>query len=95
MNFTIADNVLKETTKCNKNFSCLSCDKKCLCTVTHVVGNYGILFIDSNTPTFCPYKMPFGDSYFCACPTRCEITKQTDKMERQARRNEDSIKTLY
>lgn len=95
MNFTIAENVLKETTKCNKNFSCLSCDKKCLCKVTHIVGNYDILFIETESTTICPYKIAYGDSHFCACPTRSELTKQMDKMERQTRRNRDVSNTLY
>ncbi|MBN2467879.1 MAG: hypothetical protein JXD19_06970 [Deltaproteobacteria bacterium] len=65
----IPEDALSKTTKCVKDFSCLSCETRKVCSVTSVVGNK-LLFIDPVDMRVCPYKTDFGLSYICSCPVR-------------------------
>lgn len=68
----INEEILKNTTKCNKNFSCLSGNRNELCMVEYNVKDK-IHFIKCTNTKFCSYKISFGYSYVCTCPTRKEI----------------------
>jgi len=67
----ISEDLLKKTTRCKKDFSCLSGERK-LCRVELCVDDK-IHFIKcvSNEP--CGYKIPFGYSFVCICPVRKEL----------------------
>ncbi len=72
MEFKVRADILNETIKCKKDFSCLSGKKDCLCEVEDSFDNK-ILFIKPMNHNMCDYKMSFGYSYICNCPTRKEI----------------------
>ena len=69
---TIDDAVVKKTTKCHCDFSCLSTHQGCLCKVLSSIGNE-MVQIKSNFSNCCNYHILFGDAHFCLCPTRSEL----------------------
>ena len=64
--------VLKKTTRCKYDFSCLSGDHSCMCEVIELKGISSIK-IRPNPYTPCSYDLPFHQSHYCVCPTRREI----------------------
>lgn len=70
----ISQEIIDRTTRCDRDYSCLSESTRDLCEVTHANGE-NVLFIERN-PRPCPYKIPFGSSYICTCPTRHELYKK-------------------
>ena len=65
--------ILTETTECKNDFECLK-NKDYLnqnCPVKEYV-NRVVLFTDCKK-IYCPYKMYFGYSTVCTCPTRKAI----------------------
>ena len=73
MEIKIPQHILEETTRCTRKFSCLSDTTRDFCKIVHANG-LNVLFINQN-PRACSYKIPFGSSYICTCPTRFEIYK--------------------
>jgi hypothetical protein len=73
--FIISEEILEQTKHCNKDFSCLSGNKECLCEIKECVGCI-VLFIKHQVNNGCNYKKYFGYSPLCTCPTRKEIYKQ-------------------
>ena len=80
MKIEISDEVIKRTTKCHSNFSCLN-DKenpKCsdrlpMCPVEIKIGS-DMVFVYFNYDISCVYNTPFGDNQrICHCPVRYEI----------------------
>ena len=67
----INDDTLQNTTKCGKGFACLSSGDGCLAEVESAVGGT-LLFVEC-TDGSCRYRIHFGHSYVCTCPTRVEI----------------------
>jgi uncharacterized beta-barrel protein YwiB (DUF1934 family) len=65
--------IIKETIRCGCNFHCLK-HKKDNCLLMKVDGcvSNAVLFVKC-TNTTCSYKMNFGSSIICNCPTRREI----------------------
>ncbi|VVB97249.1 Uncharacterised protein [uncultured archaeon] len=72
MNIQINKGTLEKTTKCNKDFSCLSGKMNELCKVELNVEDK-IHFVNCVTTEPCNYKMPFGYSFVCQCPVRKEL----------------------
>jgi hypothetical protein len=72
MEFKVSADIIKETTECKYNFSCLSGEKGCLCEVEKNFFDK-ILFVKPIENAFCDYKISFGYSYTCSCPVRMEI----------------------
>ena len=70
--FRIDEEIIQSTTNCEFNFSCLSVDKPCICEVVCSIG-CGLLEINPKICNDCKYRMSFGYTYFCHCPTRVEI----------------------
>lgn len=68
----INEETLKRTVKCQFNFACLKDNSFPKCVVAYSVKNNGV-FIKEVIEEICPYKMPFGHSYICNCPTRYEV----------------------
>ncbi len=71
MNLIVDDNIIKKTTKCRKNFCCLS-GKKPFCNVELCIEK-SIHFIKCASNESCGYRVPFGYSYICVCPIRKEL----------------------
>lgn len=72
-NMIIAQQILDETIHCNHNFECLKNeDHFCLKAKVIRTVNGKIYFI--NCAEYCNnYKIDFGNSTVCHCPTRKEI----------------------
>ncbi len=79
MSVSIPETVLQETDKCPHDFSCLEtgkCGTESMCEVNHADGK-NILFLESDEPASCPYRLTFGYSQVCRCPTHYEIEVET------------------
>ncbi len=76
MDITISDDMLKKTTKCKKDFACLSSEKRDICkAVPSIIKD--VVYIDCLEETSCPYRLTFGTSgYACECPVRVELCKK-------------------
>jgi hypothetical protein len=68
----IDEEIIKRTTNCELNFSCLSGDKTCMCKVKYFIG-FDLLEINPKIVNDCRYHLSFGNTNFCTCPTRNEI----------------------
>ncbi len=65
--------ILKETTRCSKDFSCLKNENDpCLTSKVSNSVNGKVIFI-SCIEDKCNYDMRFGYSKICNCPVRKEI----------------------
>ena len=63
---------LKKTTECEKGFVCLSHKIDSVCSIEESRDNMR-LFVKAPADIECVYKIPFGGSFFCACPMRTEL----------------------
>ena len=78
MKYELDEHILNNTIECNSNFSCLSGDNKCFCGILNRVGKF--LFINyDDSKIICKYRMSFGYTSVCHCPTRKEIYNQYKK----------------
>ncbi len=68
----IKQETIKKTTKCKKNFACLSTHNQVCCKVEYRI-NGSVLFIYCTNKEHCNYKMILGNNHICNCPTRKEI----------------------
>jgi len=68
----ISDKTREETTKCPFSFQCLHNETRCVCIIERCFEGNGC-FIKTVKPKVCPYKISFGYSYMCHCPTRIEL----------------------
>jgi hypothetical protein len=73
VNYKIPDEILKQTTRCPKNFGCLSCEVDHMCQVESLSKSVPILFVDKVQDRFCSYCGQFRDSWLCSCPVRVEL----------------------
>ena len=74
----IPDSVKQNTTKCERDFKCLSDDNSCMCEVIEG-SKFPSLKIKSKPEPPCPYCFTSNTSHFCVCPTRNAIYKQYNK----------------
>jgi len=70
--FKVNEETLKKTDDCTKDFSCISPSGDGLCKVEETT-NSNVHLIECKDIIECNYRFPFGDAYFCQCPTREEI----------------------
>ena len=71
MSVIVPKEILKATTKCPHSFSCLEsgmCGERKMCEVSYAIGPY-ILGLKSKEPDNCTYRVAFGFSQLCNCPT--------------------------
>lgn len=68
----IDNDVIKKTSRCKKDHSCLSGDIADLCKVEMCVDDK-VHFIKCNNEYACNYRIPFGYSFVCTCPVRKKI----------------------
>jgi hypothetical protein len=73
MKFNVSEDILKNTTKCTDNFSCLNGNSGCLCDIEDCSEGQIHFLHPKNHYGICEYKMAFGYSYTCNCPIRKEI----------------------
>jgi hypothetical protein len=79
MQYKVNSDTLNDTVNCKENFSCLYGNRACLCQIDGLCElknnlDFTTLIIkpiNINKP--CGYRVQFGTSYFCDCPTRKEI----------------------
>lgn len=71
-NFKVSDDTLRCTTKCHKEFSCLSQEKRDFCQIESCIHEE-VHFIKKKDNAPCRYRKAFGSTYYCNCPTRKEI----------------------
>ena len=68
----INDRIVTETILCEKNFECLKSNMPVYCKVENCVSKK-VHFVKCLDNSHCSYKMTFGSSKICTCPTRKEI----------------------
>ena len=75
---TVVNSVKEKTTKCERDFKCLTGDTSCLCEVdsSKIVA---FIRVKPKAGLSCPYHFPFNKVHFCRCPTRKEIYKKYKK----------------
>ena len=67
----ISKKILDETVHCQKDFDCIKNNNIC-CKVDYCVDKT-VHFVKCSEENYCRYKMNFGYSLICNCPTRKEI----------------------
>ncbi len=72
MKLEISEDVLKKTHRCEKEFFCMSDERKDLCQVESSSG-YQTLFVKCLSDEECCYRTPIANDLVCYCPTRNEI----------------------
>ena len=73
----IENHVLRKTTKCEHNFSCLSEDSPTpLCEVIAYNTSSKVVKVKPKSDRPCPYKLALHTFRYCLCPTRVELHKQ-------------------
>ena len=77
MKFSISDEIKQSTTDCKKGFLCLEGNREKFGKVKVKECVDGkIYFLECLVETKCSYKISFGTSYYCSCPTRKELFKK-------------------
>jgi hypothetical protein len=72
MDKKIPPEIMDATTRCKHEFSCLENENFCdteLCRIDYINGE-NIIFLKSNKPHDCPYRVGFADQMICRCPVR-------------------------
>ncbi len=72
MRLAISEDVLRDTTRCKKDFVCLTGGGHCLCKAESCL-NGKVCFIKPGEDLLCNYKVPYMKAFLCSCPTRKEI----------------------
>jgi hypothetical protein len=74
MKLQISENIVNDTTRCRKNYICLT-EIDSLCSVKYCLnGKSFVIRPDKNKP--CSYMVFIGDVVLCSCPIRKEIYKR-------------------
>lgn len=86
MKIIVPDEVLKQTTRCPNNFSCLETGSCCnfpACSVKTSYKNLDMFSVKSKhiiNISLCPYELSFAGEYICQCPTHAALIKELDKI---------------
>ncbi len=76
MDVTVSEDTLKRTTRCKRNFACLSGKPEDLCEVDYRQGKF-LLWMKTRKHPFCDYCIEYASSSVsCVCPTRLELYKR-------------------
>jgi hypothetical protein len=75
MSYTISEETLKKTTKCDKDMKCLNNDKYPECEIDWIITDNSA-FLKTKGSISCPYMTLFGRRFVCQCPTRLELYKE-------------------
>lgn len=68
----ISEDIIKNTKKCTKKYSCISGTRTEICKVELNIEDK-IHFVKCLSHESCPYRISFGYSYVCICPVRKEL----------------------
>ena len=74
---TVGADFLNITT-CEHDYSCLTkekCGNRNICDVSFSAGEC-VLFINNIEQAICNFRMSYGYSHVCTCPTRYEIYRK-------------------
>jgi hypothetical protein len=74
----VPDDVVKMTIKCPYKFSCLTsdqCGDHKMCEVENVNGA-NVMILSDTQQLQCPYRLAFGYSQICICPTHYAMKKK-------------------
>lgn len=74
----ISDFIIAKTTKCKRDFKCLSGNNSCMCEVLES-GKVTTVKLKAKPESPCPYCYSFNTFHYCLCPTRNEIYKKYKK----------------
>lgn len=78
MSFVIDKTILDETVHCRKDFECLENDNSlCVAKKVESLVDGKVLFLKCNE--MCRYKITYGNSAICNCPTRIEIFRKYNR----------------
>jgi len=75
MHVKVPNDELKMTTECPHKFSCLTsgqCGEHKICEVENIIGK-NLMFLKDAQITVCPYRVSYGYSQICTCPTHYDI----------------------
>ncbi len=72
MKYELNGATLARSTSCSRYYDCLMEGRCAKCEVERPVGEERA-FIKGSDSEPCPYKLKFGNSYYCTCPTRIEL----------------------
>ena len=85
MNYSVSEDVLRATTKCAHDFSCLTTGKCGNLMQCKVVKRFdkNMLYIENGKDkagVSCPYKVSYGSSHghICTCPTHYTVYFQNE-----------------
>jgi hypothetical protein len=96
MKINVPDDVLKQTTRCPNNLSCLTsgaCGKFPACTVKTSYKNLDMFSVKSKNIiniNLCPYELSFGGEYICLCPTHAALIKELEKLNQSSPTQEEN-----
>jgi hypothetical protein len=71
--FQVSDESRWATQKCPSGYSCLTADRKDLCTVERGINGQACFVICLEGQNCCTYRHPFGLGDYCMCRVRQEI----------------------
>jgi len=71
----IRDEIKQAAFKCDKNFSCLSGERKDLCKVLSCF-DCDVHFVLNQSKTPCPFQSKINERTFCDCPIRIELYRK-------------------
>jgi len=75
MDIKIANSVINKTTKCERDFKCLTGDTSCMCEVVEG-SKLATVKIKSKPNPSCLYSLSIDTLHYCLCPTRNAIYKK-------------------
>lgn len=78
MLFQIDPDTVKRTSKCGCEFECLSKNIAPQCKV-ECCFKEDYAFLKDCRNNACTYLIPYGASFICSCPIRCEIYRKYGK----------------
>jgi hypothetical protein len=75
--YTVSEETIAETKRCEKGFSCLKKRSEDLCQIESCV-NGKVHFIKCRSTNSCSYQIHYGYNCICLCPTRKELYNKHD-----------------
>jgi hypothetical protein len=75
MEIQISDDVIEQTTRCEREFACLSGGVGDLCRIEDRISG-SAAFVDCLDDRQCKYRYQFGCAWICTCPVRIVIHRR-------------------
>ena len=73
MALKISQEIIDQTTECDKDFSCLVNNSEPSCKISACIKNAHFI---EKLDRLCPYYIEYGHQYLCTCPVRKEIHRK-------------------